>query len=131
METQKKQFTFKGKTLEELKKLEVREFANLVPSRARRTILRQFQDIETFLNLVNIKISKNKPIKTHKRGIVIVPGLIGTKISVYNGRNFFPIEITGEMLGHIIGEFAPTRSRIKHSKAGVGATKGSKSKSKK
>mgnify|MGYP001559045800 CR=1 FL=1 len=131
METQKKQFTFRGKTLEELKKLEVREFSDFVPSRARRTILRQFQDIENFINRVNIKISKNKPVKTHKREIIIVPQLIGAKISVYNGRTFIPIEVTGEMLGHRLGEFAPTRAKIKHNKAGIGATKGTKANAKK
>jgi small subunit ribosomal protein S19 len=63
--------------------------------------------------------------------LVIVPKLVGMKIQIYNGRDFVPVEITGEMLGHKLGEFAPTRARIKHTKAGVGATKGTKHKSKK
>ena len=46
-------------------------------------------------------------------------------------KNSQPIEITGNMLGHRLGEFAITRQRIKHGSAGVGATKGSKFKSKK
>ena len=53
------------------------------------------------------------------------------KIYVYNGQKFMPIEVIGEMLGHKFGEFSPTRARIKHGKAGVGATKGTRSKSKK
>ena len=57
--------------------------------------------------------------------------MIGMKIQIYNGHNFTPVEIVGEMLGHKFGEFSPTRVRIKHSKAGVGATKGSMAKSKK
>ena len=57
--------------------------------------------------------------------------MIGMKIQIYNGRNFVPVEIFGEMLGHKFGEFAPTRVRIVHSKSGVGATKGTKHKSKK
>ena len=74
---------------------------------------------------------KNKPIKTHKRALVIVPQLVGMKIHIHSGQAFVPVEIIGEMLGHKLGEFALTRSRIKHSKAGVGATKGSKHKAKK
>ena len=127
----KKEFTYKGISIEDLKKLDVREFAKYVKSRQRRTILRNFQEIEEFLNRSREKLNKEIRIKTHKRDLVIVPEMVGMNISVYNGQNFIPINIVGEMLGHKIGEFAPTRARIKHSKAGVGATKGSKHKSKK
>lgn len=131
MTVTKKQFTYKGKTLEELKNLDVREFAKVLRSRQRRTILRNFHKIEQFIRRSKEKLSKNKKIKTHQRDLVVVPELIGMKIQIYNGNNFIPVEITGEMLGHKFGEFAPTRARIKHSKAGVGATKGTKHKSKK
>ena len=131
MELKKKEFKFKGKTVEELKTLDVREFSKLVGSRQRRTILRNFQEHEDFINKANIKVSKNKPIRTHSRNLVIVPQMIGMKIFIYNGNTFVPSEITGEMLGHKFGELAPTRARIKHSKSGVGATKGTKAKSKK
>ena len=130
-ELTKKQFIFKGKTIEELKALSVREFASFINSRSRRTILRNFQDIEDFVNLAREKIARGKKIRTHKRDLIIVPELVGMKIQIYNGNKFVPIEVAGEMLGHRFGEFAPTRARIKHSKAGVGATKGSKHKSKK
>jgi small subunit ribosomal protein S19 len=131
METTKKQYTFRGKTIEELKNLEVREFAKYLKSRQRRTVLRQFHDIEDFVNRANKKIEKNKSIKTHKRILVIVPRMVGMKISVYNGKEFVPVEIVKEMLGHRLGEFALTRSKVKHKAAGVGATKGSRAKSKK
>ena len=127
----KKEFTYRGKTIEELKKLDIREFAKLVRSRERRTILRQFNEIERFINRSKKKIENKKQIKTHSRYLVIVPQMIGMKISIYSGKAFMPIEVTGEMLGHRLGEFAPTRGRIQHGKAGVGATKGTKSKSKK
>jgi len=130
-ELTKKQFTFKGKTIDELKTLSVRQFAGLIKSRNRRTVLRNFQQVEDFVNRAREKISKGKRVKTHKRDLIIVPELIGMKIQIYNGNKFVPVEVTGEMLGHKFGEFAPTRARIKHSKAGVGATKGSKHKSKK
>ena len=127
----KKEFTYRGKTIEELKNLEVREFAQFLPSRQRRTVLRNFQEIENFISRAKNKIEKGKAVKTHKRDIVIVPGFVGMQIGVYSGKEFIPVEIIGEMLGHKFGEFAPTRRRIQHGKAGVGATKGSKHKSKK
>lgn len=127
----KKQFTYRGKTINELKELDVREFARYLKSRRKRFVLRQFQEIEDFMNRAKAKIARNKPIRTHKRDLIVVPGMIGMKIQVYNGRNFIQTEIMGEMLGHKFGELSLTRARIKHGKAGVGATKGSKSKSKK
>ncbi|MFH1431504.1 MAG: ribosomal protein S19 family protein [Nanoarchaeota archaeon] len=131
MELKKKEFTYKGKTIEELKKLDVREFARLLKSKQRRNVLRNFQELEDFVNIAKEKLSKNKKIRTHKRDLVIVPQMTGMNIQIYNGNKFIPVEMTGEMLGHKFGEFSPTRARIKHSKAGVGATKGSKHKSKK
>tara|TARA_Y100000310_G_C20655042_1_gene801551 strand:+ start:1293 stop:1688 length:396 start_codon:yes stop_codon:yes gene_type:complete len=131
MDIQKKQFTYRGKTLEELKKEDVREFSKHLKSRTRRFVLRQFHEIEKFIKNAHKKIAKKKTIKTHDRSLVVVPGLIGMKIQIYNGQNFVPVIITEEMLGHKFGEFAPTRARIKHGKAGVGATKGSRAKSKK
>jgi len=127
----KKEFTYRGKTLDELKKIDVREFAKYTKSKARRTILRQFQQIENFVSRAKTNISKNKPIKTHKRELVIVPEMVGMKIGIHDGRNFVPVTITEEMLGHRFGEFAQTRGKVKHSKAGIGATKGSKFKAKK
>ena len=131
METTKKQFTYRGKTIEELKQLDVREFTKYAPARQKRTILRQFQEIENFINRAKEKEAKNKQIRTHLRSMIVTPQLVGMKIHIHSGNKFVPVEITGEMLGHVFGEFAPTRGRIKHGSAGVGATKGSKSKSKK
>jgi len=126
----RKQFTYKGKTTEELKALDVREFAKYLRSRQRRTVLRQFQEIEKFINRAKEKISKNKKVRTHKRDLVVVPQMIGMRIQIYNGKTFVPVEIIEEMLGHKFGEFALTRVRVKHGSAGVGATKGTKHKAK-
>lgn len=131
IEIKKKDFTYRGKTLEELKKLDVREFAKFLKSRQRRKVLRQFHVIEDFVSSAKTKISKDKPIRTHLRDLVIVPEMVGMKIDIHNGKNFIPVNITGEMIGHVLGELAITRSRVKHSKAGIGATKGSKFKAKK
>lgn len=131
MEIQKKQFIYRGKQIEELKELEVREFAKYLPSRQKRTVLRNFQVIEDFLKRAKEKIEKGKKIRTHNRDIVIVPKMIGMTIQVHNGKAFNTILIEPEMLGHRLGEMSPTRAKIAHSKAGVGATKGTKHKAKK
>jgi small subunit ribosomal protein S19 len=130
MELKKKDFTFRGKTLEELKTLEVREFAHLMRSRQKRSALRNFQKIEDFINRSRKKIEKGKQIKTHSRDLIVVPAMIEMRIHIHSGNKFVPIDIIPEMLGHKFGEFAPTRAKAKHVKAGVGATKGTKSKAK-
>ena len=61
-----------------------------------------------------IKFQEGKSVKTHDRDLVIVPGMVGMKIQVYNGQNFVPVEIVGEMLGHKLGEFSPTRKFVRH-----------------
>jgi small subunit ribosomal protein S19 len=124
-----KEQTYRGKSIDELKTMSVREFANLVPSRERRTILRNFQEIEDFIARCKKKLAKKPIAKTHKRHIVIVPEMIDMNIGVYNGKSFEKVTITYEMLGHRLGEFAMTRSKVKHGAAGVGATRGSASKS--
>lgn len=131
MELRRKEFTYRGKTLEELKKLGVREFAKYLRSRQRRTALRQFQKIEEFISRAKVKMNKKDVVRTHQRDLIVVPEMVGMKIQVYNGRNFIAVNIIEEMLGHKLGEFALTRARIKHGKAGVGATKGTKFKAKK
>ena len=130
MEIRKKEFTYRGKTLDELKALDVREFAKYLEARSRRTVLRQFQEIEKFVSRAKTKEAKGKKLRTHKRDLIIVPGMVGMKIQIYDGHSFIPIEVTGEMLGHRLGEFAVTRKKVSHGTAGIGATKGSKAKAK-
>ena len=131
MEHKKKVFKYRGKELEELQKLDIREFATYLQSRQRRTLLRQTDEVKNFVKKAKEKNANNKAIKTHKRHLVIVPQLVGMKIQVYNGRHFLPFTVSAEMIGHILGEFSLSRSRVKHGSAGVGATKGSKALSKK
>ena len=120
-----KEFTYRGKTIEELKKLDIREFAKLLKSNERRTLMRQYDQLQKFVLRCNKKILKRKLIKTHLRSLIIVPQLVELAIQVHNGREFTPIKITEEMLGHRLGEFSATRSKVKHGAAGIGATKSS------
>jgi small subunit ribosomal protein S19 len=50
-----------------------------------------------------------KPIKTWSRRSTVTPEFVGLTISVHNGKTFYPIFITENMVGHKLGEFAPTR----------------------
>jgi small subunit ribosomal protein S19 len=53
--------------------------------------------------------STRTPIKTWSRRSTILPDFVGLTFSVYNGRKFVPVSVNEEMVGHKLGEFAPTR----------------------
>ena len=55
-------------------------------------------------------------IKTWSRASTIIPDMIGHTIAVHNGRQHVPIFITDQMVGHKLGEFAPTRTFRGHAK---------------
>jgi small subunit ribosomal protein S19 len=60
--------------------------------------------------------SNNKrPIKTWSRRSMILPEMVGLTIAVHNGRQHVPILINDQMIGHKLGEFAPTRTFRAHS----------------
>lgn len=54
--------------------------------------------------------NEKKVVKTWSRRSTIVPEMIGHTLAVHNGRKFIPVYITEQMIGHKLGEFAPTRS---------------------
>jgi small subunit ribosomal protein S19 len=117
--------TYRGKTLEELKKMSLEEFSKLLPSREKRRLLRGLTERQKKL-LEEIRNDPKKFHKTHERDMIILPEMVGVKLGVYNGKEYKPVEITFEMIGHRLGEFALTRQRVIHSAPGVGATRGSK-----
>lgn len=123
---QNREKLYRGKGIDYLKTLDVRESSKFMPSRSRRSVLRNFDIIEKFVNSCQKRIQKNKKIRTHLRDLVIVPQLVGMRIGIYNGRKFEEVEITSEMIGHRLGEFSVTRVKVNHSSAGIGATKSSK-----
>jgi len=127
-EIRKKEFTYRGKTLSELKEMDVREFSKLLKGNERRTVLRQYDEIQKFIIRCNKKTQNKKLIRTHLRHLVIVPKMIGLRVHIHNGKNFVPVDIDKEMLGHRLGEFSVTRQKVKHGAAGIGATKSSASK---
>ncbi|MGA1872633.1 MAG: 30S ribosomal protein S19 [Thermoplasmatota archaeon] len=120
----KKEFVYRGKTLEELQAMSIDEFADLLPARSRRTISRGMQS-------KNPKFFKHLErgddlIRTHSRDIVILPGMVNKKLAIHDGKQFVEITVTPEMIGHLAGEFALTRRQVKHTGVGVGATRSSK-----
>jgi small subunit ribosomal protein S19 len=54
--------------------------------------------------------NEKKVVKTWSRRSTIVPDFIGHTIAVHNGRKFIPVYVTEQMIGHKLGEFAPTRT---------------------
>lgn len=121
----KKEFTYRGKKVEELKKMSINEFKELLPSRRRRSLNRGFTDQQKIL-LKKIKNNESN-IKTHCRDMIILPEMIGAVIKVHNGKSFNEVRITEEMIGHLLGEFSLTRNRGQHSAPGIGATRSSSS----
>ena len=60
--------------------------------------------------LKNVEENKKTVIKTWSRSSLITPDFVGQTIAVHNGRQFIPVYITENMVGHKLGEFSPTRS---------------------
>ena len=63
---------------------------------------------------VAIDTSSKKPIKTWSRRSMVSPEMVGLTIAVHNGRQHVPVFITEDMVGHKLGEFAPTRTYKGH-----------------
>lgn len=121
----KKEFTLKGKTIEELKNMSLNELAQLLTARQRRSIKRGSNEQQKIL-LKKLRANK-KNIETHCRDIIILPEMVGKIIKVYQGKEFVPVAIEPDMVGHYLGEFALTRKRVTHSAPGIGATRSSAS----
>ncbi len=60
--------------------------------------------------------TKKKAIKTWSRRSMISPTFVGITVAVHNGKSFIPVYINENMVGHKLGEFAPTRTYRGHSK---------------
>lgn len=121
----KKEFTYKGKTIEEISKLTLNELASILPARQRRTLKRGFTEQQKiFLKKLR---SNKKNIETQCRDMIILPEMMGKTIKVHQGKELVPVTIEADMLGHYLGEFALTRKRVQHSAPGIGATRSSAS----
>ena len=98
--------------------------ATLMPSRAKRSLSRGLSpECQKFLE--SVRSNNGKTVKTHCRGMYILPEMVGTTVGIHNGKDFVNVEIAPEMIGHALGEFAHTRKSVTHTGPGVGATRSS------
>ena len=61
-----------------------------------------------------VTTNNKKPIKTWSRRSMITPEMIGLTIAIYNGKQHIPVLVSEDMIGHKLGEFAPTRNYRGH-----------------
>ncbi|MBD3354013.1 MAG: 30S ribosomal protein S19 [Candidatus Lokiarchaeota archaeon] len=128
---ERKKFLYKGKTLKELRKMSMDEFIQLVPARIRRSLKRglpkRHKKVLEKLRKAHKaqKSGKEVMVRTHCRDLPIFPEFIGLTIGVHSGQEFVPVKITPEMIGHYLGEYAITNTRVIHGSPGIGATKSS------
>ncbi|MBC7081559.1 MAG: 30S ribosomal protein S19 [Thermoplasmatales archaeon] len=124
--TSKKEFLYRGLKIDDVTKMSIEDILPYLPSRARRSLKRGLTPRQyRFIQKLR-KTEKGKVIRTHLRDMIILPEFVGHTIAVHNGKEFLPVSIKPEMIGHYLGEFAMTRKEVKHSGPGVGATRSSK-----
>lgn len=117
------EFSYRGKSLEELQEMSHDELAPLMNSRARRKLERGLRENEKKLLE---KLEDKDRVQTHLRAMIVLPEMVGKTIEIYNGQGFEEVEIEKDMIGHYFGEFAKTRKQVSHSAPGLGATRSSK-----
>ena len=121
-----RKFTFKGKEVEEVRKMSIEDFMKIIPSNRRRSLKRMAYKMKAFIEKMRHTDPK-KIIKTHLREMVVLPEMLDRRFQVYNGKEFVDVMVTPQMLGKRLGELSITTKMVKHSGPGIGATRGSKS----
>jgi len=130
----KRNYTFRGKTLDELKGLPLQDFVKLLSSQRQRFFKRSFcvKHIKLIGKLKKARETirdqkgiRPTTVRTHLRGMVILPEFVDNVIGIYNGKEFLEVQIRPEMIGHVFADFSVPKKDVRHSKAGVGATRGS------
>ncbi|OPX73212.1 MAG: 30S ribosomal protein S19 [Methanoregulaceae archaeon PtaB.Bin108] len=120
----REEFTYRGFRLDDLRAMGMSELIPLMPSRARRKVVRGLTRGEEHL-LTQFR-KGNSAIRTHLRDMIIMPEMVGKTVEIHNGKEFQKVELQPETLFHYLGEFALTRRKVSHGSAGIGATRSSK-----
>ncbi|MEE9565670.1 MAG: 30S ribosomal protein S19 [Nitrosopumilaceae archaeon] len=123
-----KKFEFQGIPLKEIEKMPMDKLFQLFSARARRSLTRGITDgkRKLIVEIKSAKSGKNKnPIKTHLRDLIILPYMTGVQIGVFSGKEFVPVNIVPEMIGHYLGEYVITNKRVSHGAPGVGSSRSS------
>ena len=123
-----REFVYRGIPKEELEKMSLEKLFELFNSRQRRSLTRGITDGKRKL-IEEIKAAKagklKNPIKTHLRDLIILPYMVGVTVNVFSGKEFVPVGIKSEMIGHYLGEYVITNKRVSHGAPGVGASRSS------
>jgi small subunit ribosomal protein S19 len=120
----REEFTYCGYKIDELKEMSMNDLLPLMPAGIRRKVSRGLTRGEEKL-LTDIR-KGGVNIRTHLREMLIMPEMVGKEIHVHNGKEYIRVEIQPEAVFHYLGEFAPTRRKVSHGSAGIGATRSSK-----
>ena len=123
-----KEFSYRGIPKEELENMSLEKLFQLFNARQRRSLTRGITDGKRKL-IEEIKSSKSgklkNPIKTHVRDLIVLPYMVGVTVNVFSGKEFVPVLIKTEMIGHYLGEYVITNKRVSHGAPGVGASRSS------
>ena len=123
-----KKFSYRGLAQEELDNMSFEKLFQLFNSRQRRSLVRGITDGKRKL-IEEIKSAKagtlKNPIKTHLRDLIVLPHMVGVTVNVFSGKEFLPVNIVPEMIGHYLGEYVITNKRVQHGAPGVGASRSS------
>ena len=122
-----KKFTYRGLSNEELNGLSMENMLKLFPARIRRSLTRGIDENKRKLvgEIKASKAGKNITIRTHCRDLIILPNMVGVTLSVFSGKEFVPVTLTLEMVGHYLGEYVITNKRVSHGAPGVGSSRSS------
>jgi small subunit ribosomal protein S19 len=123
-----KEYKYRGLLIGEVQSLSLEKLFELLPSRARRSLTRGITDGKRKLleEIKSVNAGKSKgQIKTHLRDVIVLPYFVGITVHVYSGKEFLPVVIRPEMVGHYLGEFVRTNKRVIHGAPGVGASRSS------
>jgi len=123
-----KEFLYRGLSKEDLESTSLEKLFQLFNSRQRRSLTRGITDGKRKLieEIKSAKAGKLKtPIKTHLRDLIVLPYMVGVTVDVFSGKDFVPVMIKTEMVGHYLGEYVITNKRVNHGAPGVGASRSS------
>ena len=120
-----KEFTYHGLSKEELANIPNEKLLKLFTARVRRSITRGINDDKRKLMEEMKDKNQKNPIKTHLRDVIILPYMVGVTVHIFSGKEFVPITISLQMVGHYLGEYVITNKRVNHGAPGVGASRSS------
>lgn len=140
-----KEFEYRGVPTAELERMQLDKVIPLLGARQRRSLRRGVTDGKRRL-VARIREARKAArsgegaegeggggsgsgargdIRTHLRDLIVLPFMVGATVHVFNGKEFKPVEIKPEMIGHYIGEYSLTSRRVSHGAPGVGASRSS------